>query len=121
MARRKFRDIAAIAGLVFQGFPGYQQKERHLQTSSSLFFEVFSQYEEDSLLLKQAYEEVMDFQLEEARLRAALLWANKQKIIIMQPEKPTPFAFPIMVDRLREKLSSEKLEDRIKRMKLQFE
>lgn len=122
MARRRFRDIASISGLVFKGYPGQQVKERHLQSSSQLFFDVFNDYESHNLLLLQAYEEVMEFQLEEARMRSALQRINKQKIIITEPDKPTPLAFPIMVDRLsREKLSSEKLEDRVKRMQLQFD
>lgn len=122
MARRRFRDIAAIAGLVFKGYPGRQIKDRHLQSSSQLFFNVFQEYDPNNLLLLQAYEEVMDFQLEEARMRKALERINTQKIILTHPDKPTPFAFPIMVDRLsREKLTSEKLEDRIRKMKLQFD
>ncbi len=121
MARRKFRDIAAIAGLVFKGFPGQRVKDRHLQSSSQLFFEVFHDHEAHNLLLLQAFEEVMDFQLEESRMRSALERIGQQKIIIKYPDQPTPFAFPIMVDRLREKLTSEKLEDRIKRMMLQYQ
>ncbi len=117
MARRRFREIAAISGLVFKGYPGRNKKEKHLQASSQLFFEVFSTYEPDHLLLEQAYEEVRTFQLEESRLRAALERINGQKICLMRPSKATPFAFPILVDRLREKLSSEKLEDRIAKMK----
>ncbi len=120
MARRKFRDIAAISGLIFKGLPGKRVKEKHLQSSSQLFFNVFHEYESQNLLLQQAFEEVMDFQLEEARLRKALDRIVHQKIIITEPEVPTPFAFPIMVDRTREKLTSEKLEDRIKKMKIQF-
>jgi ATP-dependent Lhr-like helicase len=120
MARRKFRDIAAISGLVFKGYPGKPVKDRHLQSSSQLFFNVFHDYEAHNLLLRQAYEEVMDFQLEEARLRNALERISRQKIIITYPEKPTPFAFPIIVDHLRERLTSEKLEDRIKKMALQY-
>ena len=120
MARRKFRDIAAISGLVFKGYPGKPVKDRHLQSSSQLFFNVFHDYEAHNLLLRQAYEEVLDFQLEEARLRRALERITKQKIIITHPDKPSPFAFPIIVDRLREKLTSEKLEDRIKKMALQY-
>jgi ATP-dependent helicase Lhr and Lhr-like helicase len=120
MARRKFRDIAAISGLVFKGYPGKPVKDKHLQSSSQLFFNVFNDYEAHNLLLRQAYEEVMDFQLEEARLRRALERISSQKIIITHPDKPTPFAFPIMVDRLREKLTSEKLEDRIRKMALQY-
>lgn len=120
MARRKFRDIAAISGLVFKGYPGKPVKDRHLQSSSQLFFNVFHDYEAHNLLLQQAFEEVMDFQLEEARLRKALERISTQKIIITRPEKPTPFAFPIMVDHLREKVTSEKLEDRIKRMAIEY-
>jgi ATP-dependent Lhr-like helicase len=120
MARRKFRDIAAISGLVFKGYPGKPIKDRHLQSTSQLFFNVFHDYEAHNLLLRQAYEEVMDFQLEEARLREALERINQQKIVITYPDKPTPFAFPILVDRLREKLTTEKLEDRIRKMALQY-
>ncbi|MFZ6014363.1 MAG: DNA ligase-associated DEXH box helicase, partial [Bacteroidota bacterium] len=120
MARRKFRDIAAISGLVFKGYPGKPVKDKHLQSSSQLFFNVFHDYESHNLLLRQAYEEVMDFQLEEVRLRKALERIAQQKIVITRPEKPTPFAFPIMVDRMRERLTTEKLEDRIKRMAVQY-
>ncbi|MFM8914237.1 MAG: helicase-related protein, partial [Flammeovirgaceae bacterium] len=117
MAKRKFRDIAAIAGLVFKGMPGKKIKDRHLQSSAQLFFNVFHEYEPENLLLQQSFEEVMDFQLEEARMLKALNRINQQKIVITEPDKPTPFAFPIIVDRLsREKLSSESLEDRVKRM-----
>ena len=121
MAKRKFRDIAAIAGLVFKGFPGKQKKERHLQSSSQLFFEVFHDYEPDNLLLMQAYDEVMTFELQEARLREALNRIQNQQRILTEPTKATPFAFPIIVDRmLRQRVSSEKLEDRVRKMKLQL-
>src|SRR5690606_36212705 len=69
MARRRFRDIAGIAGLVFQGYPGKQVRTRHVQANSGLFFSVFENYDKDNLLLKEAYEEVFDFQLEIARMR----------------------------------------------------
>jgi ATP-dependent Lhr-like helicase len=120
MARRKFRDIAAIAGLVFKGYPGKPVKDRHVQSSSQLFFEVFHEYEAHNLLFRQAYEEVMDFQLEEGRLRLALERIANQKIIITRPDRPTPLAFPIMVDRLREKLTSEQLKDRIRKMTVRY-
>jgi ATP-dependent helicase Lhr and Lhr-like helicase len=119
MARRKFRDIAAISGLVFKGFPGKPIKDRHLQSSSQLFFNVFHDYDSANLLLHQSFEEVMDFQLEEARMRNALKRIAKQKIVVKHPERPTPFSFPIMVDRLREKLTSESLQERIRKMSVQ--
>ncbi|MEO3403062.1 ligase-associated DNA damage response DEXH box helicase [Mucilaginibacter sp. CAU 1740] len=117
MARRRFRDIAHIGGLVFTGYPGQQIKNRHLQASTSLLFEVFSEYEPDNLLIRQAYNEALAFQLEEFRLRAALQRIQKQNIILKVIERPTPFAFPIMVDSLgREKLTTETLEERIAKM-----
>ncbi len=116
MARRKFRDIAKISGLIFTGYPGKQKKERHLQASSQLIFDVFREYEPDNLLYLQTYEEVMTFQLEENRMRQCLKKIMASHIIISKPTKATPFSFPIIVDRLREKLTSEKLEDRIRKM-----
>lgn len=116
MARRKFRDVARISGLIFTGFPGKQKKERHLQASSQLIFEVFREYEPDNLLYLQTYDEVMTFQLEETRMRHSLQKITDAHIIISKPEKATPFAFPIIVDRLREKMTTEKLEDRIRKM-----
>lgn len=121
MAKRKFRDIAVVAGLVFQGYPGNFKQNKHLQSSSALLFSVFSEYDPDNLLLRQAYQEVFDFQLEEARLRAALERIVSGKILFKKPAKLTPFAFPIKVDSLRENLSSEKLAARVKRMQLQAE
>ncbi|RYY68680.1 MAG: DNA ligase-associated DEXH box helicase, partial [Chitinophagaceae bacterium] len=117
MARRRFRDIAHIGGLVFTGYPGQQVKNKHLQASTSLLFEVFSEYEPNNLLVRQAYNEALAFQLEEFRLRAALQRIEKQSIILKIIERPTPFAFPIMVDSLsREKLTTETFEERIAKM-----
>jgi ATP-dependent Lhr-like helicase len=121
MAKRKFRDIATIAGLVFQGYPGKNVKTKHLQASAQLFFEVFMQYDPENLLLDQSYEEVLNFQLEQSRFLSAMQRLNQQEVVITFPPKPTPFAFPILVDRMREKMSNEKLEDRIQKMQLQLE
>ncbi len=121
LARRRFRDIASISGLVFTGYPGQPVKEKHLQSSSQLIFNVFQDFEPDNLLLQQAYDESLEFQLEEGRLRMALERISQQKIVIVNIEKPTPLSFPIMVDRLRERMTAEKLEDRVKKMQLRFE
>jgi ATP-dependent Lhr-like helicase len=120
MARRKFRDIAVISGLVFTGFPNKMIKTKHLQSNSQLLFSVFRDYEPDNLLFQQAFRETFEHQLEEGRLIMAMERISEQKMIWKQCEKPTPFAFPIITDRMREKLSSEKLEDRIKKMMAQW-
>jgi ATP-dependent Lhr-like helicase len=121
MARRKFRDVAVVGGLIFQGMPGEQKKARHLQASASLLFNVFSEYEPGNLLLRQAYQEVLDQQMEEVRLRDMLHRIQASKIIISFPQQLTPFCFPVKVDSMREDLSSEKLEDRVRKMQLQLE
>jgi len=120
MARRKFRDIAVIGGLIFQGYPGEQVKTRHLQSSAGLLFNVFSEYDPHNLLIRQAYNEVMDQQMEERRLRNMLERIARGKIVLRWPKKLTPFCFPLKVDSMREDLSSEKLEDRVRRMQAQL-
>jgi ATP-dependent Lhr-like helicase len=121
MAKRKFRDIAVIGGLIFQGMPGEKKKARHLQSSASLLFKVFSEYDQNNLLLRQAYQEVLDQQMEEVRLRDMLERIQQSKIIITFPGQLTPFCFPIKVDSMREDLSSEKLADRVKKIQQQLE
>ncbi|MFB9841985.1 ligase-associated DNA damage response DEXH box helicase [Mucilaginibacter ginsenosidivorans] len=117
MARRRFRDIASIGGLVFTGYPGQLVKNRHLQASSSLLFDVFTEYDPKNLLVKQAYNEALAFQLEEFRLREALQRIIKQSIVLKEINRPTPFAFPIMVDSLgRERLTTETMEERIAKL-----
>jgi len=120
MARRKFRDIAVIGGLIFQGYPGEKKKPRHLQASASLLFNVFTEYDPHNLLLRQAYHEVMEQQMEEQRLRNMLERIHQNPIVIRFPTQLTPFCFPLKVDSMRENMSSEKLEDRIRRMQGQL-
>ena len=122
MAKRKFRDIAVIGGLIFQGFPGEHKKARHLQSSASLLFKVFEEYEPNNILLRQAYRELMEQQMEEERLRKALVRISNSEIVLRFPKQLTPLAFPITVDGLnRNSISTEKLEDRVRKMQQQLD
>jgi ATP-dependent Lhr-like helicase len=121
MAKRQFRDIARVAGLVFQGFPGQRKPARHLQASSGLFYEVFAKYDPANLLLHQAHREVLEEQLDGSRLALALVRLAAARITIRAIARPTPLAFPLLVARMREKLSSESLADRVRRMAAQLE
>lgn len=121
MAKRKFRDVAVTGGLIFQGYPGEFKKARHLQASAGLLFNVFNEYDPDNVLLRQSYQEVFDQQMEEVRLRDMLHRIQRSRIVITFPQRLTPFCFPIKVDSMRENLTSEKLEDRVKRMQQQLE
>lgn len=121
LARRQFRDIARVAGLIFSGYPGSKKSTRQLQTSSGLLFDVFSEFDPDNLLLDQARREVLEQQLSIQTLAAKLEELNQQEIVITTPPRMTPFAFPIWTDRLRTQVSSESWTDRVQRMVLQLE
>jgi ATP-dependent Lhr-like helicase len=120
MAKRKFRDIAVIGGLIFQGYPGEHKKARHLQSSAGLLFNVFNEYEPHNVLIRQAFHEVLSQQMEELRLREMLNRIQHSNIVLTFPKRLTPFCFPIKVDSMRENLTSEKLTDRVKRMQQQL-
>ena len=116
LAQRRFREIARIAGLVFAGVPGMPKGARQLQASSSLFYDVFRKYEPDNRLLGQAQQEVLRQELEVDRLDQTLRTLQGLTLDWRRLERPTPLAFPLLVTRMRESSSSEKLADRIARM-----
>ncbi|AUC14909.1 DNA ligase-associated DEXH box helicase [Tenacibaculum sp. SZ-18] len=119
MANRKFRDIAVIAGLVVQSQPGKRKTNKSLQSSSGLIFRVLEDHEPNNLLVRQAYTEVFNEQLEEARLQEAFQRIAKSNIILKEASGYTPLSFPIKVDSLRDTMSNEKLIDRVKRLQNQ--
>ena len=116
LGRRQFREIARIAGLVFQGYPGQPQSNRHLQASSGLLWDVFTEYDPHNRLLAQATREVLERQLEAPRLMAALARMRGDRVVMTTPARPTPFAFALMVEMFRELLTTEALEARVARM-----
>jgi len=121
MAKRQFRDIARISGLVFQGYPGRPKTTAQIQTSTSLIFDVFFRYDPENFLLKQATREVLERQLDYRLLVQALERMVSLEIKVLEPPHPTPLAFPIMVNRLRARVTSETLSERIRRMALRLE
>jgi ATP-dependent Lhr-like helicase len=116
LSQRRFREIARVAGLVFQGYPGAKKTARQVQASSGLFFEVFRQYDPDNALLHQANQEVLSQELDHQRLADTLARLQAMPIKVQALQRPTPFAFPLIVERLRERLSSEQLSDRVARL-----
>ncbi len=121
LSQQRFREVARIAGLVFQGYPGQPKSNRQVQASSSLFFEVFRKHDAANLLLSQAQREVMEQELELTRLRATLAELHLRAVTHCQVLRATPFGFALMVERFREKLTTEKLSDRISRMLRELE
>jgi ATP-dependent Lhr-like helicase len=116
LARRQFREIARVAGLIFQGYPGSNKSTKQVQASSGLLYDVFARYDPENLLLFQAHREVLEKQLEQSRLARTLVRIGAGRISVKDVERPTPLAFPLLVDRAREQVSSEKLLDRVRRM-----
>lgn len=121
MTKRGFRSIARVAGLIQEGYPGQKKPNRHLQASSNLFYEVFTKYDPDNLLLKQSRREVLDQQLDVQRIADALEHISRQELVVLSPPRITPLSFGLLVDRLRERVSSETLADRVRRMQQQLE
>jgi ATP-dependent Lhr-like helicase len=121
MARRQFREIARVAGLVFQGFPYAGKSARQLQASSGLFFDVFTRYDPGNLLVSQAHREVMERQLESSRLGQTLERLSAGRVVVTQPRRTPPLAFPLLVDRTRNAVTSESVGDRVQRMKVALE
>jgi ATP-dependent Lhr-like helicase len=121
LSKRQFREIARVAGLVFQGYPGQPKTNKQVQATSGLIYEVFARWDAGNPLLAQAEREVLERELEFSRLAAAMRRLAASPVVLRPTHKPTPFAFPLMVARLREKLTSEKLADRVRRMQLEFD
>jgi ATP-dependent Lhr-like helicase len=116
MAKRQFREVARVAGLIFQGYPGAQKSARQVQASGGLFFDVFAKYDPGNLLLEQARREVLERQLEVRRIEDKLLEIQKQEVVIRKTQRLTPFGFPLWAESLRTQVSSESWGDRVRKM-----
>ena len=121
LTQRRFRSIAQVANLVFQGYPSARKTGSQLQVSASLIYEVFSKYEADNLLLLQAEREVLEQQLEIHRLTQALGRLRQFEPVWQKTRRPSPLAFPLLVERLSARLSNESLTERVERLKRQLE
>jgi ATP-dependent Lhr-like helicase len=121
LSKRQFREIARVAGLVFQGYPGQPKTNRQVQATSGLIYEVFARWDAGNPLLAQAEREVLERELEFSRLAAAMRRLAAAPVVLRGTQRPSPFAFPLLVARLREELTSEKLADRVRRMQLEYD
>jgi len=120
LAKRQFRGISQIAGLVFKGYPRKEKTVRQLQVSSELLYDVFRKYEPDNLLLKQAERELLERQLEASRLAKSLKRLGDLRLVWRETSRPSPLGFPLMVEFLSGQLTNEDLHKRIERMKEQW-
>ncbi len=121
MARRQFREIARVSGLLMPDFPGKRRPTRDLQVSSSLLFEVFSKYDPANLLLDQARREILQRQLEWTRLKATLDDLAGRPFRLVETERLTPMAFPLWADRLSAHLPAGDATTRLEAMLAELE
>lgn len=117
LAKRQFRSVARVAGLVFDGYPGSRKTNRQLQASAGLLYDVFDRYDPDNLLLAQSRNEVLELHFEQTRLADTLGRLGGAEIALKDVSRPTPLGFPLLVERVSAQLSTESLRDRIERMK----
>ena len=116
LTKRRFKNIAQISGLINQNNPTKAKNSSQLQISSSLLYDVFTKYEKNHLLIKQAYEEVKEYQLENRRITKSLERLSNLKVILNETKTPSPFAFPLLVERLKNTLSNESIEKRVEKL-----
>jgi ATP-dependent Lhr-like helicase len=120
LARLQFRDIARVAGLVFQSYPGARKSGKQFQASSSLIFDVLSDVDPQNLLVHQARREVMDKHFEQSRLARTLDRIASSKLVVVEPERLTPLSFPLLMERQASRLTSETIAERVAKMRGQW-
>ncbi len=122
LSLRRFREIARVAGLVFTGYPGASRSARQVQASAKLFFDVFRQHDPGNLLLAQAEAETLAQELDVERLQRCLARMGAAgPLTFTRPKRLTPFAFPLMIERLRERVTTEQLNQRVLRLLAEME
>ncbi|MFM9867717.1 ligase-associated DNA damage response DEXH box helicase [Achromobacter xylosoxidans] len=122
MARRQFREIARVAGLLTPSLPGQAARSlRQVQASSGLLYDVLRRYDPDHLLLAQAEREVFELQLEAPRLLAALHDCQRRELLLREPRALTPLSFPLWTESMRGQLSTETWQARVRRAAAQLE
>ncbi|MEY3463266.1 MAG: hypothetical protein RLZZ468_1044, partial [Cyanobacteriota bacterium] len=116
LCRRRFRAIGQVSGLITQAMPGQAKTGGQLQISAALLFDVFSKHEPDHLLLQQARREVLEEQLERRRLQEALERLAASRWLLEHTPRPGPLAFPLLVERLNNRMSNESVLERVQRL-----
>ncbi len=116
LARRHFREIVRVAGLVLPGYPGQAKTARSLQVSAGLLYDVFARYDPDNLLLVQARREILERQFEYGRLHEALSAMQRRRVVRVETKRLTPMAFPLWAGMLSSRLTTETFTDRLAKM-----
>ena len=121
LCRRRFRAIAQVAGLVNNGYPGKGKSGGQLQISAALLFDVFRRHEPGNRLLAQARREVLSEQLEVERIASALERLRAGSVLLERTARPGPLAFPLLAERLNNRMSNESVLERLERLRAEAE
>ena len=121
LARSQFREVARVAGLIFQSIPGAKRGNKSLQARAGLIYDVFEQFDPQNLLLEQARREVLEKRFETSRMGRTLRRLEAGPITVRETRRPTPLSLPLVIERVGGQLSSESLAERIERMKAAWE
>ena len=117
LCRRRFRAIAQISGLVLNGYPGQSKSGGQLQISAALLFDVFNRHEPGNRLVAQARSEVLSEQLDLPRITGALKRLQRCRVQLQRTPRPGPLAFPLLAERLNNRMSNESLLSRLERLR----
>jgi ATP-dependent helicase Lhr and Lhr-like helicase len=117
MARRHFREIARVAGLVAGG----RRTNRQTQSSSGLIFDVLMEHDSGSMLLSQTRREVLEQQFEFGRLREAVEAIADKDIQVVDTARLSPLAFPIWAEQVQARLTTQGWLERITAMAHELE
>lgn len=122
LARRQFRDIARVSGMLVPALPGRTPRSlRQLQASSGLLYDVLRQHDPDHILLTLAEHEVLHDQLDLESLARALSSCQARTLSVQHPTSLGPLSFPLWAERLRGQLSNEDWKTRVLRAAQQLE
>ncbi len=115
LCRKKFGEIASVAGLLNEEKSYKSVKNRNLQNSSSLLYKVFIEHEPNHFLIRQAQLEVFGQSIEMERLVTFLKTASIQQKIVELKEF-SPFSLPLLAEGFRESMSNEDLDSLLEKL-----
>ena len=122
LARRQFRGIARVSGLLVPSLPGGMPRSlRQLQASAGLLYDVLREHDPEHMLLQLAEREVLHDSLDVDGLREALQRMLGRALSLQAPRSLTPLGFPLWAERLRGQLSNEDWRTRVLRAAQQLE
>ena len=115
LAKRSFRNVATIAGLIEQQLPGKRKTIKQVTFSSDLIYDVLVKYEPKHILLQATKQDTLDYLVSSDRLETYLDNA-KDTILHRETSTPTPLSIPLLTTANQENISGEALEELLRKL-----